>query len=183
MTENERQAVRKPVVEINKILHDLQQKINEGNKLDATLLVDSIGGHLKQILEFLGKPGERYTGINPVTFHGVAQTGGQPVHISVGRLWVGAQGMTAASSAHRHGEGVQAQPDLKKNLTVVVWKDAPKGGKESFEPLATVIVDEDHFIKGLGCLFPNFELLAARPPDQEEVKFMNLMQTIGGLLG
>ena len=75
--------------------------------------------------------------LNPVTFTGSAKReSSEKVALTVGRLHLGTN------------EGLQ------KFLTAVMWT----GDDTNPQVLGHIVIDEDHFVRGLKLLFPNGEL-------------------------
>ena len=87
--------------------------------------------------------------INPVTFTGKTERlTGVPIKISVGRLGLISDRKEVEDGMH------PLMPTSKNYVTCVVWKETPDGPEE----IAHIVMDEDHFIRGIQHLFPHGEL-------------------------
>lgn len=88
--------------------------------------------------------------INPVTFTGRTHDG-KEIKLSIGRLHIGSKDRKEVPDGMNRLHGPE---QVKKNITCIVWQ----GEENNVETLKELIIDEDHFIKGLQHLFPKGEL-------------------------
>lgn len=89
--------------------------------------------------------------INPVTFTGRQGMTGKEIKLSIGRIHTGS---TLRKEIPDGMNRLQGPEIVTKRLTCVVWQ----GDDENIKPVAELIIDEDHFIRGLQHLFPKGEL-------------------------
>lgn len=89
--------------------------------------------------------------INPVTFTGHSAASGKEIKLSIARIHLGSTLRKEIPDGQNRLKGPEV---ITKRLTCVVWE----GNGDSMKPLAELIVDEDHFIRGLQHLFPKGEL-------------------------